>query len=247
MSIYSQFMTIEICQYYLHATSACNSSSTVRAFTYIPRGRSQVQFLVEHLFFLSSLFSLLLFFPPSSPPPFFAPPLSPPPFFPSSFSPSLLLFSPPPFLLFMLTPSLRCSNIILVNWLSSFNLNMLVADMPEEVQALCTAVVWRAPFEPIEAILSYQLEFVSDYEDFTISHQSHDRIYLTTQQEKSPGTLVRVSMVHSYIVKSAPPPPPEQMLWISCHWTPFTLPFSGTPPPPEKLHGIFCQYMHCCK
>ena len=109
---------------------------------------------------------------------------------------------------------------------------MLVADMPEEVQALCTAVVWRAPFEPIEAILSYQLEFVSDYEDFTISHQSHDRIYLTTQQEKSPGTLVRVSMVHSYIVKSAPPPPSR-----CCEFLVIGLPslyHSQEPPPPLK-------------
>ena len=68
----------------------------------------------------------------------------------------------------------------------------VVAGIPEEVQALCTVIAWKAPSEPNGLILSYELEFVSDQEVSTVSHQSQDLIYITTQQQRSPGTSVRV-------------------------------------------------------
>ena len=73
----------------------------------------------------------------------------------------------------------------------------LVDGMSEEVQALCTVVLWKPLSEPngvIQFILSYELEFVSDQEVSTVSHQSQDLVYITTQQQRSPGTSVRVSV-----------------------------------------------------
>lgn len=70
-----------------------------------------------------------------------------------------------------------------------------VPDAPDDVQRLCTVVVWQAPSQPNGEITGYEIEFEPG---MTHLLNSQTGFYLTTEEERKPGTLVKVTIMYMH-------------------------------------------------